>query len=60
MTVSEILTQVRCEFRNCDPWKVSHIESKKRILELFKENNITETEYKPYMANNVLPEILLK
>ena len=47
MTVSEILTQVRCEFRNCDPWKVSHIESKKRILELFKENNIPETEYKP-------------
>ena len=60
MTVSEILTQVRGEFRNCDPWKVSHVEARKRILELFKVNNIPETEYKPYMANNVLPELLLK
>lgn len=60
MTVSEILTQVHCEFRNCDSWKVSHVEARKRILELFKVNSIPETEYKPYMANNVLPELLLK
>lgn len=60
MTVSEILAQVHYEFRNCDPWKVSHVEARKRILELFKANNIPETEYKPYMANNILPEISLK
>ena len=60
MTVTEILGQVRCELGKCDPWKVSHIEARKRILELFKGNNIPETEYKPYMANNVLPELLLK
>ena len=60
MTVSEILGQVKGEFANCDPWKVTHVEARKRILELFKENNIPETEYKPYMANNILPELLLK
>ena len=44
MTVTEILGQVRCEFGKCGPWKVSHIEARKRILELFKENNIPEME----------------
>ena len=44
MTVNEILAQVHYEFRNCDPWKVSHVEARKRILELFKENNIPEME----------------
>lgn len=60
MTIEEILGQVKRELVNCDPWKVTHIEAKKRILELFEENNISETEYKPYMANNVLPELFLK
>ena len=60
MTIIQILGQVQYELRKCDPWDVTHVEAKKRILELFKENNIPETEYKPYMANNVLPELLLK
>ena len=44
MTVNEILAQVHYELRNCDPWEVSHVEARKRILELFKENNIPEME----------------
>lgn len=60
ITITEILGQVKRELANSDPWKVTHVEAKRRILELFKENNIPETEYKPYMANNILPELLLK
>lgn len=60
MDITEILGQVKNELANSNPWKVTHIEAKQQILELFKANNIPETEYKPYMANNVLPELLLK
>ena len=60
MDITEILGQVKRELANSDPWKVTPIEAKQQILELFKANNIPETEYKPYMANNVLPELLLK
>ena len=40
MDITEILGQVKREFANCDPWKITHAEAKKRILELFKENKI--------------------
>lgn len=52
--------QVRNELKNENPWKITHVEARRRILELFHENDIPETEYAPYMANNVLPELLLK
>lgn len=60
LTKKEVLGKVQKEFARRDAWKVSCIESRKRILELFKENGIPETEYEPWMCNNVLPEVLLK
>lgn len=58
MTMMEVLGKVTREMREMkDPcW----IDARKRILELFGENGIPETEYKGFMANNVLPELLLK
>ena len=32
MTVIEILAQVQGKLKNCDPWKITHVEARKRIL----------------------------
>lgn len=33
MDITKILGQVKRELANSDPWKVTHIEAKQRILE---------------------------
>ena len=35
-------------------------DAKSVILKYFRKYDIPESEYKPYMANNILPGILLK
>lgn len=37
-----------------------HYNAEKRILEHFRAMQIPESEYEPYMCNNVLMEISLK
>lgn len=58
MTIYEILGAVTKEM--CNKKSPTHEDSRARILELFKENGISESEYEPWMCNNVLPEIALK
>ncbi len=60
MDVMEILGAVTKELANRDGWTVTHVEAKARILELFAENGIPQSQYEPWMGNNVLPGILLK
>lgn len=58
MTIYEILGAVTKEMWSRQ--SPTHEDSRTRILELFKENEISESEYEPWMCNNVLPEIALK
>lgn len=58
MTIYEILGAVTKEMWNKQ--NPTHEDSRARILELFKENGISESEYEPWMCNNVLSEIALK
>lgn len=60
MSIDEILLQVHDELKNCDAWEITCVQSSKRIKELFRENNIPEDKYAPWMANNVLPTLCLK
>ena len=58
MTIREVLRAVTKEM--WDRQNPTHEEARVRILELFKENGISESEYEPWMCNNVLPSIALK
>ena len=60
MAMDKILCTVSRELANRDGWTVTHVDAKARILELFVENGIPESEYRPWMGNNVLPGISLK
>lgn len=58
MTIREVLAIVEVEMR--EKKSPTHTDSRNRILELFKENKISEALYEPWMCNNVLPTIVLK
>lgn len=64
MRVSDMITKVLYDVKKAlsgEPisWKTRE-KAERMILEGFREYGIPESEYMPYMSNNVLPTILLK